>query len=401
MAETTNETTVAFWLGSYTPGADGTGEGRGVGVRALGRDSTGGLVPLSHHDADSPSWVVQHPSLRVVFAAEEFSGLVRAFRAARDGRLTAFGASVDVGGGVCHLTVSPDGLAIVASCYGDGRVVVLPLESDGRLTGRATDLAEARDPWSSRGGDDTASDAFVADGLALLLGRSAEESLLGRSAEQPAADAPSGDGDENARPSRAHSSRWLPDGRMATTDLGFDLVRFWRRGSSAAAPFVLDHEVTLPKGVGPRHLAWHESGHLHVLTEYSIEVFTLRAGVDGRFGVVAGTAATADGVQDGDAAAEISVVGSREHLHVGVRGSNRISTLQIRGDGSELRAVSDVESGGDHPRHHAEDGMVLHVANQRSGTIDSLAIDERTGAPGRRLGRLEVGTPTCLAPARL
>ncbi|RUR01571.1 lactonase family protein [Labedella endophytica] len=396
-----DETTVAFWLGSYTPGDAGTGEGNGVGIRALRRDPSGGLVPVTHRASDSPSWVVQHPALAVVYAAEEFSGLILALRAARDGTLAAFGSPVDVGGGACHLSVSPDATSLIATCYGDGRVVVLPIDGDGRLTGRATDLAAARDPWSTGDASASATDALVADGLALLLGRS------GAAAPDDEPDAVAvADADETAkapdeRPSRAHSSRWLPDGRVATTDLGFDLVRFWRRGSSTAAPLVLDHEVTLPRGVGPRHLTWHESGHLHVLTEYSIEVFTLRAGLDGRYGVVAGAQATADGAQDGDAAAEITVVGSREHLHTSVRGSNRISTMLIRGDGSELRAVADADSGGDWPRHHAEDGMVLHVANQRSGTIDSFAIDERTGEPARRVGRVEVGTPTCLAPARL
>lgn len=394
-----DETTVAFWLGSYTPGDAGTGEGRGVGIRALRRDPSGGLVPVTHRASDSPSWVVQHPALRVVYATEEFTGLVLALRAARDGTLSALGSPVQVGGGACHLSVSPDGTSLIATCYGDGRVVVLPIDGDGRLTGRATDLASARDPWSSLDASASGTDALVADGLALLLGRSGDHAADEDRGDEPADEAAAGEPEE--RPSRAHTSRWLPDGRVATTDLGFDLVRFWRKGSSAAAPLVLDHEVTLPRGVGPRHLAWHESGHLHVLTEYSIEVFTLRAGLDGRYGVVAGASATADGAQDGDAAAEITVVGSREHLHTSVRGSNRISTLQIRGDGSELRAVADADSGGDQPRHHAEDGMVLHVANQRSGTVDSFAIDERTGAPARRVGRVEVGTPTCLAPARL
>jgi 6-phosphogluconolactonase len=401
-----DETTVAFWLGSYTPTADGTGTETGVGVRGLGRDASGGLVPVTERTADSPSWVVQHPALPVVYAAEEFTGFVKPFRAAHDGTLVALGAPVEVGGIVCHLTVSPDGRTLLATCYGDGRVVVLPLEADGRLSGRATNLAAARDPWRASGGERN-DDDLVADGLATLLGRSADADplipLLGRpAAAEPLLRAP---GVETTavedRPSRAHASSWLPDGRVATTDLGFDLVRVWRRGSSASAPLVLDHEVTLPRGVGPRHLAWHESGHLHVLTEYSVEVFTLRAGLDGRFGVVAGTPATADGAQEGDAAAEITVVGSREHLHASVRGSNRIATLRIRGDGSELRPVSDVESGGDRPRHHTEDGVVLHVANQGSGTVDSFAIDERTGAPGRRIGRIEVGSPTCLAPARV
>jgi 6-phosphogluconolactonase (cycloisomerase 2 family) len=369
---------VIFWLGSYTPGADGTG----VGVRALGREESGGLVPIAHVESDSPSWVVQHPTLPVVYAAEEFSGFVVPFRASPDGTLTRLGAPVQVGGIVCHLTVASRGDALIASCYGDGRVVVLPLAPDGRLSGATAELESAIDPYG------VPTSATLARG-GLLLPDSVTDPA------EPAAT------DVEPRQSRAHTSRWLSDGRLATTDLGFDLVRFWRRGTSPTAPFVLDHEVTLPRGVGPRHLAWHESGHLHVVTEYSIEVFTLRSGDDGRFSLIAGVEATSDGAQDGDSAAELTVVGSREHLHASVRGSNRISTLQIRGDGSELRPGGDVDSGGAVPRHHAEDGGILHVANQGSGTIDSFEIDERTGAPARRVGRVEVGTPTCLAPAHL
>lgn len=369
-----------FWLGSYTPGADVVGDSTGVGVRAMRREESGGLVPIADVEADSPSWVVQHPTLPVVYAAEEFSGFVVPFRASPDGTLTRLGAPVEVGGIVCHLTVASRGDALIASCYGDGRVVVLPLAPDGRLSGTTAELEPAVDPYG------VPTSATLARGGLLLPGSVTDPA-------EPAAT------DVEPRQSRAHTSRWLSDGRLATTDLGFDLVRFWRRGSTPAAPFVLDHEVTLPRGVGPRHLAWHESGHLHVVTEHSIEVFTLRAGDDGRFSMVAGVEATSDGAQDDDAAAELTVVGSREHLHVSVRGSNRISTLRIRGDGSELRAVGDVDSGGDQPRHHAEDGGVLHVANQRSGTIDSFEIDERTGVPARRVGRVDVGSPTCLAPA--
>ncbi|RWZ68338.1 3-carboxymuconate cyclase [Labedella populi] len=376
-----DDNAVAFWLGSYTPGADGTGKGTGVGVRALGREESGGLVPIAHVESDSPSWVVQHLVLPVVYAAEEFSGFVVAFAASHDGTLTRLGEPVPVGGIVCHLSVSARGGALIASCYGDGRVVVLPLAPDGRLAGGTVELETTADPYAV-----PTSATLSRGGL-----------LLPPSVTEPVAPAMT---DVEPRQSRAHTSRWLADGRVVTTDLGFDLVRFWRRSPSASAPLVLDHEVTLPRGVGPRHLTWHESGHLHVVTEYSIEVFTLRAGEDGRFSVIAGVEATADGAQDGDSAAELTVVGSREHLHASVRGSNRISTLQIRGDGSELRAIGDVDSGGDHPRHHVEDGGVLHVANQTSGTIDSFEIDEWTGIPARRVGRVEVGSPTCLAPAR-
>ncbi|WP_223172547.1 hypothetical protein [Microbacterium sp. NIBRBAC000506063] len=39
---------------------------------------------------------------------------------------------------------------------------------------------------------------------------------------------------EEPRVSRSHQSTFLPGGLIATTDLGFDLVRLWRRGRMPA-----------------------------------------------------------------------------------------------------------------------------------------------------------------------
>jgi 6-phosphogluconolactonase (cycloisomerase 2 family) len=142
----------------------------------------------------------------------------------------------------------------------------------------------------------------------------------------------------------------------------------------------------------------HPSGHVHIVTEYSNEVFTLGRGDDGSWRVVASVSATADTIEDGDNASEISVAASREQLHVSIRGTNRVSTLAIGGDGSTLRAISDVESGGTWPRHHVESGRFLHVANQRSNEVSSFLLDAR-GIPSKLLGSVEAGSPTCLVRA--
>jgi 6-phosphogluconolactonase (cycloisomerase 2 family) len=101
-------------------------------------------------------------------------------------------------------------------------------------------------------------------------------------------------------------------------------------------------------------------------------------------------------VSEGDTGAEISLAASREQLHVGVRGSDRIATLRVTGDGSRVEAVVDVECGGTMPRHHRESGRFLHVANQLSNSIASFRLDERTGVPTTLLGTLDAGSPTCL-----
>lgn len=87
-------------------------------------------------------------------------------------------------------------------------------------------------------------------------------------------------------------------------------------------------------------------------------------------------------------------------VYAGVRGSNTIATLRVAGDGGSLATVALVESGVDWPRHHAVARDTLLVAGQRSDEVTSLALDERTGVPGRVRHRVEVPTPMCLLPGR-
>ncbi|GAB2525263.1 lactonase family protein [Paramicrobacterium agarici] len=333
----------AFWLGTYTASGDGTAKG----IVALSRQEQATLRPSFAAPADSPSWLTvsgQHP---LVYAAEEFAGRVVAFRP--DGTALSEVASIQLDAGACHLSVSPRGRVLIAACYGTGQVVWIPLDDDGGLGGAQPVVAEpSTDPYRLPG----------------------------------------------ERDPHAHQSRWLPNGLVVTTDLGYDLVRVWRP-TKAGLSHVQD--VALPQGVGPRHGVWHESGHLHVVTEYSGEIFTLRFDDSGALRVVAGVRATADPLEDGDTGAEIAIGDRRDRLYAGIRGSNRISTIEILGDGSELRPISDVESGGNWPRHHIVDGPLLHVAHQYSGDVATHRLDDRTGIP-HLVGTAETGTATCLAP---
>jgi 6-phosphogluconolactonase len=335
-----------FWIGSYTADANGSG----AGISLVHRDATGALALDRSAPADSPSWVVQHPSLPVVYAALEPSGAVQAFAPDAAGALRPMGSPVTAGDSVCHVSVTGDSRALIAACWGDGRVVSYALDARGAIDGEPRLAAASRDSATA------------------------------------SAD----------RPSRAHTSLELADGTVLTTDLGHDSVRVWRR---RGAVLTLDHEVHLTAGSGPRHLAAHPSGHVYVVTEYSNEVVVL-ASSDDAWRVVSTVQAAAEPIAEGDAAAEISLSATGAHLHVGIRGSNRIATFGIDGDGARLSAIADVASGGDWPRHHAEDGRWLHVANERSGGIASFELDE-WGVPGRLAGVLEIGTPTSVTPARV
>ncbi|MFP5018925.1 lactonase family protein, partial [Paenarthrobacter ureafaciens] len=176
------------------------------------------------------------------------------------------------------MAADPQGRFIITTCWGDGQVILFELDDDGAITSRFS--AEA--------------------------------------AVDPHHNGPT----DEPRPSRAHSSLMLPDGRILTADLGNDLVRVWtyRPGSGLQA----DHQVILPQGSGPRHMVRHSSGTVFVDTEYSLEVAAIRSERQGVFELTAMVPVSVNKPFDGDAAAEIALSPDGRFAYVGVRGSNRM-----------------------------------------------------------------------------
>lgn len=459
-----------FRIGGWGPAQGGESEGISL-ITAGEAESTlsGGM--LAHRGlaaaAESPSWLAAHPAHDVVYAALEADGRIAAFARTGDASLARHGDAVEAGAAVCHIAVAADGSHLVASCWGDGRVVHVPLRADGSLgapslgdaaadpyaTAPEPDLAAALEGEGTvdaqdllrQGADPTDIAALLAgettrtdwsgamdlralvDGdadpsriAAMLAGNDADDGLagllaaLGQGAADPfddpavrgildAARAHEGDilqkvtpAPSEPRPSRAHSALFLPGGLVATTDLGYDLVRFWRDSPRGLAPH---HEVVLPFGTGPRHLVLHPSGYLYVLTEFSGEVFVLGRRPDGRWALQSGTAASGASLP-GDTGAEIARSRDGEFLYAGLRGSDTIAVLRVRGDGGVLDQVALVEAGVATPRHHFVGRDAVLVAGQGSNEIVSLPLDTRTGVPARPRHRLAVGSPTHLLPTR-
>ncbi|MTE24565.1 beta-propeller fold lactonase family protein [Microbacterium sp. ZXX196] len=443
-----------FWIGGR--GADMGANGAGIGIVAAGEPDSplaGGTLTDRGlaAEAPSPTWLARHPRGGVVYAALEGSGRVAAFRRAGETALEPLGDPVEAGSAVCHIAVAPDGSRLVASCWGDGRVVEVPLGSSGAL-GAPRVAAPARDPYAAPeaaapaepeddaariarqllAGDAPEPEAPVTDfsgavdlgalvdggsdpsRLAAMLAGTDDGSdpaaelraLLGGGSADPFDDpavraildaSPAGvlreaEAPQGPRPTRAHAARFLPDGRIATTDLGYDLVRIWRVGTDG---LVLDHEVALPFGTGPRHMSLHASGHLYVVTEFTCEIFVLAPGRDGRWALVAGVQT---GAIAGDTAAELAGSADGSFLYAGLRGSDGIAAVRVAGQGERLELVGVAEAGVTTPRHHVLVRDTLLVAGQGSDEIVSLGVDSRTGAVGRVRHRVEHPTPNCVLP---
>lgn len=409
-----------FWLGGYTADMDGSATGLGMLLAGAADDaSAGGALAFAGDvaTAESPSWLAPHPgspSLAkgdVVYAALERRQQVQAFHRTGDATFVRFGAPVPAGEAVCHVAVAPDGRFLVASCWGDGRVVRIDLDAAGRpsspvVAPPAVDPYGPEAPTAPRAGDID----LAAAARALREAAGSEYAHLvpehdrddDGAAPQPAGGTGSAEDAASARPSRAHEAVFLPDGLIATTDLGLDLVRFWREGDGGLRQV---QQVALPQGSGPRHMVWHPSGHLYVVTELSCELFVLAPAAPSTgsgpavWRLVGGTPLGA-GTLPGDSAAELAASRDGEFLYAGVRGSNTIATLRVRGAGDLVTPVALVDAGVDWPRHHVVVRDILLVAGQLSDEVASLTLDVRTGVPGRVRHRTDAPSPTCLLPAR-
>ncbi|WP_457965124.1 lactonase family protein [Arthrobacter sp. D1-29] len=338
-----------IWTGTYTQ--DGGGRAEGIGAISASNDGTLEWLGTATK-ADSPSFLAVHPTLPVVYAVAEQAGTVQAYRRSGEFGLEQFGEPQPAGEAACHVAVDPLARFVTVTCWGDGQVLLYELDRDGGITGRSAAPASV-DPHGSQ------------------------------TPGEP-------------RQSRAHASLMLADGRVMTTDLGHDTLRIWR--FEPGTGLIADHEVALPYGSGPRHLVQHTSGSVFVVSEYSIEVFVLRADA-GTFELINRGPATSGGSLPGDSAAEICLSQSGDHAYVGVRGSNLISVLLVGADGAEVAPLADFTSGGDWPRHHLVRGPWLHVAHERSDEVATFALDASTGLPGPVVHRLQTPSPTALVPA--
>ncbi|HKP08484.1 MAG TPA: beta-propeller fold lactonase family protein [Microbacterium sp.] len=396
-----------FWLGGYTADMDGNASGFGMLLAGAADDaSAGGALAFAGEVAttDSPSWLAAHPgSLTVapgdvVYAALEQRAQVQAFRRTGDTTFAPLGAPVAAGEAVCHVAVSPDGRFLIASCWGDGRVVRMDLNAAGRPSSPAIAPA-ATDPYGPDRAPERAGDIDLAAAARALREAAGDEyaHLVPDHDREEAEPAPGGeDAASVSRPSRAHEAVFLPGGLIATTDLGYDVVRFWRDGANGLRQV---QQVVLPQGSGPRHMVWHPSGHLYVVTESSCELFVLAPATDGTWSLVGGTPLGA-GTLPGDSAAELAASRDGEFLYAGVRGSNTLATLRVRGAGELVSPVALVDAGVDWPRHHVVVRDILLVAGQLSNEVASLTLDVRTGVPGRVRHRTDAPSPTCLLPVR-
>ena len=102
----------------------------------------------------------------------------------------------------------------------------------------------------------------------------------------------------------------------------------------------------------------------------------------------------------GDTGAEIALGRDASFVYLGLRGSDTMAVLRVRGGGDALDPVALVETGVVWPRNHVVVRDTLLVEGARSHEVVSFTLDPRTGVPGRIRHRATVPSPTHLLPVR-
>ena len=320
----------------------------GSGISIFTRDGAR-LERLDRLDVPHPSFLVADPDGRVLYAVDELTDpSVASFAVSDDGRLRELSRQPTGGGAPCHLLRHPAGYLLAAN-YESGSVAVHPIGADGIL-GPRTDLVQH---------------------------------------------AGSGPHPERQQGPHAHEVRLAGD-LVVVVDLGLDRLIGYRldpatgRLSVAADPFARTHP-----GAGPRHAVAHPNGRWYVAGELdsTIAVFD----PDPSTGVLREVAAIPSTAGRPSFPASIALSADRSRLYVSNRGADTIATFAVDAAG-DLAPVAEVSSGGSWPRHFAIVNDVMFVANERSDSVVSFALDPATGLPRPTGDVVTLSTPTCVLP---
>ena len=319
-------------VGCYTSGA-----GNGNGIRTYWHEN-GTLTPAAELAMSSPSWLTWHPTLDVLYAANESAdGEITVVVPDDPGTLISVASVPSGGADPCHLTVTPDGRHLLCSNYSSGSLAVFALSSEGMIADR-TDLVTH-----------------------------------------------TGSGPVPDRQDSAHVHMAVVSGSIVSAvDLGTDEIRSYTLAADGSlAPLSVS---AMPPGTGPRQLLRRPGTDLaYVAGELAATLVVVREGPAGTFtpvSVVSATAGTFEGI---NYPAHLEIAGDR--LYLSNRGPDVITEFDI--SDLEPKAVADHPCGA-FPRHFSMAGDRFFVAGQKEDAVVSFAVPD--GEPVR----YPTGTPTCV-----
>lgn len=327
-----------------------TREGRSEGIyRMQFNAQTGALsdVKLAAATID-PSFLDLHPTkplLYSVVASPE--GKLESYAIEPGGSLRRLNAVSSKGAGPAHVQVDRTGQWVATANYTSGSAAIYKIEADGRLS-EAVDSVQH----------------------------------TGKSIDP-----------ERQSGAHAHSVNFSRDNKLLyICDLGLDEVKVYNfnaaTGKLTSAPSLMT-----PKGGGPRHLAQGKK-RIYVLNEMGSSISVFENGK-----LLETVNALPDGFKGPTSASEVITNARETVLYSSNRGADTIAVFRI---GKTLKKIADVKVG-KVPRNFvlSPDERFMLVASQNDDTIQSYAVDPKTGLLSTTGSPVKAGSPICLRFARL
>jgi 6-phosphogluconolactonase len=372
----------ASYAGSRSPGVEGEGAplwvyvgtytngGSSKGIYRFEMDpATGNLTrrALAGEAAD-PSFLAIHPNHRFLYAVGEIdnfggkkSGAVNAFAIdPKTGDLALLNQQPSGGPGPCHIITDRQGKHVLVANYSGGSAYVLPVGDDGQL-GEAT--------------------AFVQH----------QGSSINKERQQGP---------------HAHSINLDAANRYAfVADLGLDRVLVYRFDSDRGTLTPNDPPAADVKpGAGPRHFAFHPSGHYaYVINELQSTVTAFAYDADkGVLKSLQTISALPEGFKGKSWCAEVQVHPSGKFLYGSNRGHDSIAIFAVDSDTGQLKSLGHQGHQIKTPRGFGMDptGTFLLVANQDGDSIVVFKIDPETGMLAPTGCVVDVPKPVCVKVMR-
>ena len=340
------------------------GKGRGISVFALAAE-TGELTPLSvGPDAVSPALLALAPGGRYLYAVNECDridghpgGAVSAFAIDPEtGALAFLNRQHSRGHFPAFVAVDATGRLVVVGNHEDGTIACFPVLPNGSL--------------------DEASDFIQHVG----------------SSVHP----------QHQRGPHVHSVNFDPTNRyLVACDKGADRIVVYRIDLANGKLLPTDQPPTVAApGSGPRHLAFHPSGHYaFVINELSSTLSAFAFDPDS--GALRETHAlpTLPADYSGlNMTADVHVHPNGRFVYGSNRGHDSLAIFAFDEATERLSALGHVATGGAFPRAFNLDptGRLLLAANQNSDTIVAFSVDPDTGGLAPTGAVTRTPTPVCI-----
>jgi 6-phosphogluconolactonase len=344
------------YVGGYTT-ADRDGRGNGINVFRVD-PTTGGWTHLQHVGGlENPALFTLNRTNSRLYSVHGGRNLITAFAIdSATGALTLLNQVDCQGNNPVDSALDPTERFLVAANYGNGAVVVLPLDPDGRLQ-----------PPSQN------------------------SPLIGTPGPDP----------KQQSSSHPHAVIFDPSGQfIIVPDKGFDRTYLFRFANGRLTPTAQASVASRP-GAAPRHTVFHPSlPVLYVNNELdsTVTVFDWDAQV-GQATERQVTTTIPGGFDGRNTTAEIAASADGKYLYVSNRGEDSVVQFGIAPRTGLLTYLRSVPTGGSKPRFFTlgPDHRHAYVANQDSDDITVFSIDPENGAFVATQPRISVGSPSAIS----